>query len=341
MNNYSPKRFRAGIVGFRGYSGAELVRLLTHHALVEPVLLEHRSDSEERPQPQNARLPVRVPFGTGAVKSEALSLVFLATPAEVSMELVPLLLEAGARVIDLSGAFRLPDAASYARWYKATHTAPDLLREAVYGLPEFCRQRISGARLVANPGCYPTAANLAIQPLLASGIVDRTAGIVCDAKSGVSGAGRKPTLRTSFCEVTDNFSTYSVLDHRHVPEILMTSQLEEGELSFIAHLIPIDRGILETIYFRARNIRDSSDLAAIYSQRYKNEPFVRLYAPGVMPDIRAVDRTNFCDIGVRFDAATGRGVVVSAIDNLVKGAAGQAVQNMNLMLGLEETEGLM
>ena len=340
MNNYS-KSLRAGIVGFRGYSGAELTRLLAHHSHVEPVLLEHRRDSEERPQPLNARQPARLPFTAAAVRSESLALVFLATPADVSMELAPELLAAGARVIDLSGAFRLTDAAAFTRWNKEPHTAPELLREAVYGLPEFCRQRIAGARLIANPGCYPTAANLAIQPLVASGIVDRSAGIVCDAKSGVSGAGRKPTLKTSFCEVTANFSAYSLFDHRHVPEILTTSGLEEGELSFVAHLLPIDRGILETIYFRTRKISSADDLLAIYRGRYKDESFIRLYSPGTLPDIHSVDHTNFCDIGVRFDAATGRAIVVSAIDNLVKGAAGQAIQNMNLMLGFDETEGLL
>lgn len=339
MNNYSQSR-RAGIIGFRGYSGSELVRLLEHHRQVEPVLLEHRQDFEERPKPLNTWQPARAALTAGVVKSEALELVFLATPASVSMELATGLLEAGAKVIDLSGAFRFADAATYSRWYKEPHTAPDLLSQAVYGLPEFCRQRIAGAALVANPGCYPTAANLALQPLIASGIVDRSAGIVCDAKSGVSGAGRKATLRTSFCEVTANFSAYSVLDHRHVPEILMTSKLDEGELSFTPHLIPIDRGILETIYFRTR-VSSAADLLAIYSERYKNESFIRLYQPGVLPDLRGVDRTNFCDIGVCFDPASGRAVVISAIDNLVKGAAGQAVQNMNLMLGLDETEGLL
>jgi len=340
MNNYS-KPHRAGIVGFRGYSGSELLRLLQHHPRVEPVLLEHRSDFEERPAPLKTRQPVRAPLTHDAVKSEGLAVVFLATPANVSMELAPGLLAAGAKVIDLSGAFRFGDAATYSRWYKEPHTAPDLLSQAVYGLPEFCRQRIAGARLIANPGCYPTAANLAIQPLIASAIVDRSAGIICDAKSGVSGAGRKATLRTSFCEVTANFSTYSVLDHRHVPEILMTSKLEEGEFSFTPHLLPIDRGILETIYFRARGIASAAELLAIYSERYKNEPFIRLYEPGVLPDVRGVDRTNFCDIGVHFDPASGRTVVVSAIDNLMKGAAGQAIQNMNLMLALEETDGLL
>jgi N-acetyl-gamma-glutamyl-phosphate reductase len=275
------------------------------------------------------------------VKAEGLKLVFLATPAGVSMELAPRMLAAGAKVIDLSGAFRFSDAATYSRWYKEKHTAPELLSEAVYGLPEFCRDRIAGARLISNPGCYPTAANLAIKPLIASGVVDLACGIVCDAKSGVSGAGRKPSLKTSFCEVTENFSAYSVLDHRHVPEILMVSGIEEAELSFTAQLLPIHRGILETIYFRAKNLPRIEELLAIYQRRYEKEKLVRLYPPGSIPDIRGVARTNFCDIGVRLDATTGRAVVVSAIDNLGKGAAGQAVQNMNLALGFEETEGLL
>ena len=335
MNNY-----KVGVVGFRGYSGAELVRLLAGHRHAEPVLLEHRHDSESRPQPTNTHEHTRARCTKEAVQREHLALVFLATPADVSMELAPEMLEAGAKVIDLSGAFRLGDTATYSCWYKENHTAAELLKKAVYGLPEFCRDRIAGAQLIANPGCYPTAANLAIQPLIASGVIDRTAGIVCDGKSGVSGAGRKPSLKTSFCEVTGNFSAYSVLDHRHVPEILMVSGIEEAELSFTAQLIPIDRGILETIYFRARNLSSGQELLDIYSRRYHGEKFVRLYPLGTMPDIRGVDRTNFCDIGVQLDPATGRAVVVSAIDNLVKGAAGQAVQNMNLALGWEETEGL-
>jgi N-acetyl-gamma-glutamyl-phosphate reductase len=332
---------RVGIVGFRGYSGAELVRLLERHPHAEAVLLEHRQDAEDPPQPIQAKQHARLPCTPEAVQAEQLALVFLATPAEVSMELAPGMLAAGAKVVDLSGAFRLGDAATYARWYKEKHTAPELLPEAVYGLPEFCRERIAGARLISNPGCYPTAANLAIQPLLASGAIDRAAGIVCDAKSGVSGAGRKPSLKTSFGEVTENLSAYAVLDHRHVPEILMVSGLEEAELSFTAQLLPIHRGILETIYFRTRNISSVEELLNIYTQRYGQESFVRLYRPGTLPDIRSVDRTNFCGIGIRFDAASGRGVVVSVIDNLMKGAAGQAVQNMNLALGFDETAGLL
>jgi len=331
---------RAGIVGYRGYSGAELVRILERHPHVQPVLLEHRERRDahphRRPRPQHS-----LELTPEAVRNHELAIVFLATPPEVSMELAPALLGAGARVVDLSGAFRLGTPETYAAWYPEPHTAPELLAEAVYGLPEFCRDRIPAARLLSNPGCYPTAANLAIRPLLEAGLVDRSAGIVCDAKSGASGAGRKPSLKTSFCEVTENFSAYSVLRHRHVPEVLRLSGLEEAEFSFTAQLLPLDRGILETIYFRTARPASAEDILEVYEQRYASEPFVRLYNPGHLPDLRGVARTNFCDIGVTVDARTGRAVAVSAIDNLVKGAAGQAVQNMNLMLGYPETEGLL
>jgi N-acetyl-gamma-glutamyl-phosphate reductase len=332
---------KAGIVGYRGYSGAELVRILGRHPHVEPVLLDHREDPGGTPAIRNRQGAARIACTAEAVQSEQLAVVFLATPPEVSMDLAPAMLQAGARVVDLSGAFRLRTPENYTAWYKQPHTQPELLAEAAYGLPEFCRERIPGARLVSNPGCYPTAANLAIRPLVEAGVVDRRAGIVCDAKSGVSGAGNKPTPKNIFCEVTENFSAYSVLKHRHVPEVLQISGLEEGEFSFTAQLLPIDRGILETIYFRASGAGSVEDLLGIYEARYAGEPFIRLYNPGHMPDLRAVARTNFCDIGVTFDAKTGRAVVVSAIDNLVKGAAGQAVQNMNLMLGFAETEGLL
>jgi N-acetyl-gamma-glutamyl-phosphate reductase len=332
---------RVGVVGFRGYSGAELVRILERHRHVEPWLLEHRHDGEERPGARGRQSPQRIPCTAERVRAEGLVLVFLATPAEVSMELAPGLLQAGAKVIDLSGAFRLRTIDNYTRWYREPHTQPALLGEAVYGLPELFRRSIAAARLIANPGCYPTAASLAIQPLVEAGVVNRKAGIVCDAKSGVSGAGRKPSLKTSFCEVTENFSAYSILDHRHVPEILLNCGLEEGELSFTAHLLPVDRGILETIYFRASGAGSPEELLGIYEKRYRREPFVRLYNPNHVPDLRSVERTNYCDLGVKLDAATGRAVVVSAIDNLVKGAAGQAVQNMNLALGYKETEALL
>jgi len=334
-------RVSVGIVGHRGYSGAELVRILEKHSRVAPVLMEHREDVSGALKLRKPKGLPHIPCTADAARAEKLAAVFLATPPEVSMELAPVMLGAGARVIDLSGAFRLRTPEAYAKWYKEPHTQPGLLAEAAYGLPEFCRERIPSARLISNPGCYPTAANLAIRPLLEAGVIDRRAGLVCDAKSGVSGAGRKPTLKTSFCEVTENFSAYSVLHHRHVPEVLMISGLEENEFSFTAQLLPLDRGILETIYFRTNGAKDAQSLLTIYEQRYATEPFIRLYQAGQVPDVRAVARTNYCDIGVVTDAGTGRSVVVSAIDNLVKGAAGQAVQNMNLALGYPETEGLL
>ena len=332
---------KVGIVGFRGYSGAELVRLLTRHPSVTPYLLEHREDGFHGSPILHSDGPACIPCTSEAVQQEGLTLVLLATAADVSMSLAPALLSAGVRVVDLSGAFRLRTPENYTRWYKEPHTQPALLAEAIYGLPEFCRSAIPSARLIANPGCYPTAANLAIRPLIDAGVIDRTAGVVCDAKSGVSGAGRKPSLKTSFCEVTENFSAYSILKHRHVPEVLQISGLEEGEFSFTAQLLPLDRGILETIYFRTSAVSSADEILAIYDKRYRGERFIRLYHVGQVPDLRGVARTNFCDIGVAFDARTRRAVVVSAIDNLVKGAAGQAIQNMNLMLGLPEAEGLL
>ena len=333
-------RLRVGIVGYRGYSGAELVTILSRHPSVEPLLLDHREEGG-RSAVRGRKEPAHLPCTPEAVRGGGISIVFLATPPEVSMALAAPMLEAGARVVDLSGAFRLRTPENYTAWYKEPHTEPALLAEAAYGLPEFCRDRIPSARLVANPGCYPTAANLAIRPLIEAGVVDRRAGIVCDGKSGVSGAGRKPSLRTSFCEVTENFSAYSLLKHRHVPEVLQISGLEEHEFSFAAQLLPLDRGILETIYFRAAGLSNAEELIELYEKRYAGEPFIRLYEPGHVPDLRGVARTNFCDLGVAFDPSSGRAVVLSAIDNLVKGAAGQAVQNMNLMLELPETEGLL
>jgi len=335
------KNTAVGIVGFRGYSGAELQRLLDRHPSVEPWLIEHRADASERPQPRNAPRTARTAYGIDQIREAGIQLIFLATPAEVSMDLVPSLLDAGIRVVDLSGAFRLRAVENYSRWYGEAHTEPELLNSAIYGLPEFYRSQIRGARFVANPGCYPTAANLALRPLIQAGAIDLEKGIVCDAKSGVSGAGRKPSLKTSFCEVTENFSVYSMLNHRHVPEVLMHSGIAEGDFSFCAQLIPIDRGIVETIYFRAPGARDALELLHIYESAYGKEPFVRLYDPGVVPDVRSVARTNYCDIGIKLDASSGRAVIVAAIDNLAKGAAGQAIQNMNLMLGFNETDGLL
>jgi N-acetyl-gamma-glutamyl-phosphate reductase len=333
--------FPVGIVGFSGYSGAEAVRILKQHPHCEPVLLAHRSDGGDHSKLVRKASLRRAAATPESVASEDLRAVLLATPPEVSMDLAPKFLKAGVIVVDLSGAFRLRNGHIYQNWYKEEHTAAHLFDEAVYGLPEYTRDCVRKARLISNPGCYPTAANLAIRPLVAAGIVDRRAGIVCDAKSGVSGAGRKPSLKTSFCEVTENFSAYSVLRHRHVPEVLQNSGLEESEFSFTAQLIPIERGILETIYFRAPKGTTAEDIVAIYEKQYANEPFVRIYEAGHAPDLHAVAHTNFCDIGVMADPASGRCVVVSAIDNLGKGAAGQAIQNLNLAAGFEETAGLL
>jgi N-acetyl-gamma-glutamyl-phosphate reductase len=330
-----------GIAGFRGYSGAELLKLLKRHPAVDPYILEHRSDPEQAVAPLGQVPEKSLPATAEAAKQEGLALVFLATPPEVSMELAPAFLEAGTRVIDLSGAFRLRDEETYRRWYKTEHKAPALLREAVYGLPEFYRKKIVDARLISNPGCYPTAANLALRPLVNCEAIDRTRGLICDAKSGVSGAGRKASLGTSFVEITENFSAYSIMEHRHVPEILQNSSLGERELTFTAQLIPIARGILETIYIRFQRVSEAVEILSIYEEAYADEAFVRLYAPGKVPDLHAVQHTNFCDIGFVFDRDSKRGVIVSAIDNLGKGAAGQAVQNMNLVLGFRETEGLL
>ncbi len=330
-----------GVAGFRGYSGAELVHILRRHPGVEVVLLEHRADSEERVRPLGQPPPKTIAATAEAIQQERLELVFLATPAQVSIDLTPEVLAVGTKVIDLSGAFRLRDGETYSRWYGERHTAAHLFEEAVYGLPEFYRDSIRGARLVANPGCYPTVANLAIRPLIDAQVADRARGIICDAKSGVSGAGRKASLSTSFCEVTENFSAYGFAGHRHIPEVLQNSGLGEREFTFTAHLLPLERGILETIYIRTQRVEKAVDLLSIYEEAYRDEPFVRLYAPGKVPDLRAVQHTNFCDIGFLFDVESQRVTIVAAEDNLGKGAAGQAVQNMNLVLGFPETEALL
>ncbi len=339
VNKYSEKAI--GIVGFRGYSGAELLRLLGRHPYTRPVLLEHRADAPAGISPLKSDPHPTLPATADAISAAKLDLVFLATPPAVSLDLAPAILQAGVKVVDLSGAFRLGDPEIYTRWYGEEHTAPALFREAVYGLPEFYRDRIRTAQLIANPGCYPTAANLVLRPLIQANVLDRAHGVICDAKSGVSGAGRKPSLKTSFGEVADNFSAYGFSDHRHVPEVLQHSGLSEHQFTFTAQLLPLYRGILETIYLQTISVASAADLLAIYEDCYGNEPFLRLYQPGQLPDLHAVQNTNFCDIGFHFNPSTRRAVIVAVEDNLVKGAAGQAIQNMNLMLGFAEREGLL
>jgi N-acetyl-gamma-glutamyl-phosphate reductase len=331
-------KLRAGVVGFTGYSGAELVGILKKHQGAEPVLVEHRAQTADEAPVFDDGTERRSLTPEGVA---GLDVVFLATSPEVSIEFAPMILGAGIRVIDLSGAFRLRTQENYQRWYGTAHAQEELLASAAYGLPEFYREKLTGQQLISNPGCYPTAANLAIRPLVQEGIVDLTAGIVCDAKSGASGAGKKPGPTKHFCAVTENFSVYAAQQHRHVPEVLMNSGLEEAEFSFTAQLLPVHRGILESIYVRSLAGLTHDDLAAIYAKHYADEPFVRIYPDGRFPNLAAVQHTNFCDIGFRTDPATKRVTVIAGIDNLGKGAAGQAVQNMNIVFGLEETTGLL
>jgi N-acetyl-gamma-glutamyl-phosphate reductase len=335
------------VVGHTGYSGAELVRLLRRHAAVELVLLDHRKVDEEtaRTEPvpvAGTHQPMaHLPWDAATLATEGMDVVLTATPPEVSLELVPQILAKGVRAIDLSGAFRLGDAQEYRKWYQAEHSKPELLSSAVYGLPELNREAIRTACLVANPGCYPTAALCALWPLVHNDVIDRGAGIVCDAKSGVSGAGKAPSPKTHFVQVSENFSAYAILKHRHVPEVTGTLGLREEEFSFVAHLLPAQRGILATHYARLKEPMQHGQVADIYRQAYRNSPFIRLYPERAQPQLSAVNGTNFCDLHFTLGADGRRLVVVSCIDNLVKGAAGQAVQNLNVMFGLDECAGLL
>ncbi|HLA39683.1 MAG TPA: N-acetyl-gamma-glutamyl-phosphate reductase, partial [Candidatus Glassbacteria bacterium] len=291
------------MLGYTGYSGAELVSLLQKHPAVEPVLLDHRragdSGPDNRPISCAETQPTalqRVPWSPTVVADQRLHLVFTSTPPEVSAEVVPEVLAQGAKAIDLSGAFRLADADQYRRWYGAEHPHPELLSQAVYGLPEICREAIRNACLVANPGCYPTAAICALWPLLQQDWVDRSAGVICDAKSGVSGAGKAPSLKTHFVQVSENFSAYAILNHRHVPEVLNAVGLDEGEFSFTAHLLPIQRGILATHYLRLQRPVSLEEIYAVYRSVYRESRFIRLYPNGSQPQLSLVNGTNFCDL---------------------------------------------
>jgi N-acetyl-gamma-glutamyl-phosphate reductase len=267
--------------------------------------------------------------------------VIFSTPPEASIELVPQLLKTGAGMIDLSGAFRLASAADYQRWYGVEHAHPELLAEAVYGLPEVDRGALPAARLVANPGCYATAAILALRPLVAAGLVDRGAGVACDAKSGVTGAGHRATSKTHFCSVSENLTPYGFFEHRHIPEILAGTGLEEPEISFMTQLVPVQRGLQVAIHLRTAEPLPWEALHEVYARAYGDEPFIRLYPQGTFPGLHGVARTNFCDLAVEAHPSTRRVIVVAALDNLIKGAAGQAVQNLNAMLGLPETRALL
>ena len=338
---------KVGIVGGTGYTGVELLRLLAQHPEAELRAITSRKEAGSAVSAMFPALRRQVDLKFSEPTPQALrgcDVVFFATPNGVAMGEARAVLDAGARVIDLSADFRIRDVAEWERWYKTKHAAPELVREAVYGLCEVNRERIRGARLVANPGCYPTAVQLGFLPLIEAGVVDLE-HLIADAKSGVSGAGRKAELHLSFSEVSDNFSAYNVSGHRHWPEIrqgLAQAARREVGLVFVPHLTPIVRGIHATLYAR---ITRELDFQALYQERYAREPFVDVLPAGSHPDTRSVRAANVCRIAVhRPPQASGKGdmlVVLAVIDNLVKGAAGQAVQNMNLMLGLPEATGLV
>jgi N-acetyl-gamma-glutamyl-phosphate reductase len=341
---------KAGIVGGTGYTGVELLRLLAQHPQVE---LKAITSRKEAGTPVSAMFPSlrgRVELAFVEPGRDALrgcDVVFFATPNGVAMGEARAMLDAGARVVDLSADFRIQDLAEWERFYKTKHAAPELVRDAVYGLCEVNRERIRGARLVANPGCYPTAVQLGLLPLLEAGVVD-SEHLIADAKSGVSGAGRKTELNLMFSEASDNFMAYNVPGHRHWPEIrqgLARAAGREVGLVFVPHLTPLIRGIHATLYAR---ITKEADFQQLYEKRFAGEPFVDVMPPGSHPDTRSVRAANMCRIALHRPPQHSRGgqaggdtlVVLSVIDNLTKGASGQAVQNMNLMFGLAETAGL-
>jgi N-acetyl-gamma-glutamyl-phosphate reductase len=327
---------RVAIAGATGYTGQELVRLLARHPAVAiaAAMSSGQSGSGPRQLPALKHLwdGTVVPLSIDALKHDA-DVVCLALPDAAAAEIAPALVEAGVRVIDLSGAFRLRDAALRGRWYPET---PDLPAGVAYGLTERERGAVARARLVANPGCYPTASLLALAPLVEAGLLVRDADIIVDAKSGVSGAGKKPQERTHFSEVHGSLGAYGVFNHRHGAEI------EQGvgrTVTFTPHLVPLDRGILATIYVRVAPGTTEEALAEVYEHAYRGATFVRLVG-AALPEIKHVAHTNFCDIGWRVDPS-GRAIVVSVIDNLLKGASGQAVQNLNVMLGVDERTALL
>ena len=337
---------KAGIVGGTGYTGIELLRLLAQHPRVELKAITSRKEAGTPVAAMFPSLRRRVELAFTEPNMQALrgcDVVFFATPNGVAMNEARAVLESGARLVDLSADFRLKDVAEWENWYKMKHAAPELLRDAVYGLCELNRERVRGARLVANPGCYPTATQLGFLPLVEAGVVDLD-HLIADAKSGVSGAGRKADLHLSFSEAADNFMAYNVPGHRHWPEIrqgLAQAAKREVGLVFTAHLTPLIRGIHATLYGR---ITREVDFQSLFEKRYAGEPFVDVMPAGSHPDTRSVRAANMCRIAIHRPPQGGRRadtlVVLSVIDNLVKGASGQAVQNMNLMLGLPEAEGL-
>lgn len=345
-----PAKLKTAVLGATGYSGLELTRILLRHPQVEkPVLLRRSSDNGSVDLADvfpalsgNGGYPLQS-ISWPALKEKGVELLFLATPHDASRALVPEAMAQGLRVIDLSGAWRLKQDAHRAIYNfedADPAVADDLTRKAVYGLPELNSQRIADATLVANPGCYATSVILALAPLLKTGIVDRSRGIISDSKSGVSGAGKEPTSKTHFVSVADNLSAYSVFNHRHVGEMVEQLGLQSQELIFTPHLLPIPRGILSTIYVQLNREMTPLEVESCFRNFYAGKRWVRLFQTPKLPQVQFSLHTNYCDLGFCLADDRRRLVLISCIDNLLKGAAGQAVQNMNLMYGWSEDEGL-
>jgi N-acetyl-gamma-glutamyl-phosphate reductase len=341
---------RVAVVGATGYAGYELARLLLRHPQVEkPTFFLRDSHANVRcltelfPQLRGwGEAPCR-PLSVDAVAKSGAEVVFLSTPHEASLELVPALLAASPalRIVDLSGAFRFRDPETFAKWYKLRAPDAKVLAEAVYGLPELYADALPNARIVGNPGCYPTSVILGLRPLVDSGWIDKTRGVVCDCKSGVTGAGKEPKRDTHFVEVNENFRAYGLFTHRHTPEVSEHLGLDPKDFVFSTHLLPVDRGILSTLYLWLDEPRRLDEIEALYRKFYAGRPMVRVLPAGALPELQHVTHTNFCDIGFALDPSGERLVIVSCLDNLGKGAAGQAVQNFNGMRGYPETAGLL
>lgn len=338
----TPAKLKAGIVGGTGYTGVELLRILARHPAVEITAITSRKEDGIPVSQifQNLRGVVDLAFRDPAkAPLDGCDVVFFATPSGVAMGQARALLDKGVRVVDFSADFRIPDRTVWEKWYKLVHAAPELLSEAVYGLPEMNREAVRKARLVANPGCYPTAVQLGFLPLVEGGYVDID-HLIADAKSAVSGAGRKEEMGILFSETSDTFKAYNVGGHRHLPEISQGLARAAGRpvgLTFVPHLTPINRGIHATLYAR---ITKDADFQALFEQRFAGEPFVDVMPPGSHPETRSVRGSNVCRIAVHRPQGADMLVILAVEDNLVKGAAGQAVQNMNIMFGLPETLGL-
>src|SRR3984885_1741041 len=341
---------RVAVVGATGYAGFELAKLLLRHPHIEKTtffLRDSHADvhclTELYPQLRGwGEAPCKT-LSVEAVASSGAQVAFLSTPHEASLELVPQMLAANPalKIVDLSGAFRFQDPQTFAHWYKLPAPDRKILAEAIYGLPELYADALPKARLVANPGCYPTSVILGLRPLVEANWINHARGIVCDCKSGVSGAGKEPKRETHFVEVNENFRAYGLFTHRHTPEITEHSGLAPENFVFTTHLLPVERGILSTIYVWLGSSRKAEEVEALYRQFYAGRPMVRILPVGSLPELQHVAHTNFCDIGFALDPAGERLVVVCCLDNLGKGAAGQAVQNMNRMWGYPETAGLL